>query len=301
MKKIFLSLTLLLSLNSFAQSNIYHPFPEGNTYWNIYRSSGCDFSFVGSQEYYTITMGADTIINLTSYHRLMVPKVKVVNSSACNNAGTFYYNGYYAGAIRQDSIAKKVYIVNPNSVVEELLYDFNLQVGDSVNTYLNMMGTDTVQAIDSVLVNNSYHKRWLLNSCYNAYLIEGVGCTYGMLQAIPGCVADLPAYNLDCVNQNNTTIYNSLIGNCEIITQLDEFKRGDKRLKIEQQGNTITLHSEFEITYLQITDYTGRIIKNENVNNATYTFHVDFQEGYYMLKSIDKYGRSEATPIFIKK
>jgi hypothetical protein len=44
--------------------------------------------------------------------------------------GTWTKPGYYAASIRQDTAARKVYIVPRNQTSEQLLYDFNMQVGD---------------------------------------------------------------------------------------------------------------------------------------------------------------------------
>ncbi|MBK6397641.1 MAG: hypothetical protein IPF75_05100 [Bacteroidetes bacterium] len=52
-----------------------------------------------------------------------------------------------------------------------MLYDFNLEVGDTVHGYLGSWlfsnNLDTVTAIDSILVGNSYRKRWSICPNYD--------------------------------------------------------------------------------------------------------------------------------------
>ena len=68
------------------------------------------------------------------------------------------------GFIRQDSLAKKVYYITLGVPYENLLYDFNLQVGDFYTETYNHNSQDTfiISKVDSILLNGSYRKKYTL-------------------------------------------------------------------------------------------------------------------------------------------
>jgi len=98
---------------------------------------------------YSYTFSGDTLINNLTYHKLTTPFAKP------------YVGGSgYRGAIRQDIVAKKVFFIPLREISEKVLYDFTLQVGDTVKVKPYYSPRDTVQSIDSVLVGNTFRKRW---------------------------------------------------------------------------------------------------------------------------------------------
>jgi hypothetical protein len=103
---------------------------------------------------------------------------------------------------------------------EQLLYDFTMQVGDTVKGFLESFASpaETVYSIDSVLVGNGYRKRWNINPAYYIYLIEGIGSTYGLIEPSPGFIVDFADYSLTCFTQNGMTLYPDTNINCELIT-----------------------------------------------------------------------------------
>lgn len=87
----------------------------------------------------------------------------------------------YIGAIRQDSINKKVYFIDSTMTTDTLLYDFDLAVGDTIQSWYNKwsMPLFIVNSIDSISINGNYHKRFnfIFYIGPNTNLIEGVGWT----------------------------------------------------------------------------------------------------------------------------
>jgi hypothetical protein len=176
MKKLLLFIAVCAALSLSAQTSTYQPFPEGNASWNIsYTQAMCPLGG-DAYENFSIVMTGDTMINGQVYHKLFTPYVYADISGGCTQA---HFEGY-KGAIRQDIPNKKVYFLPPTDfTVEQLLYDFTMEVGDTVKGYLSggWMEDNVVVSIDSVLVGQNFHKRWLVNPCYDIYLIEGVGCS----------------------------------------------------------------------------------------------------------------------------
>lgn len=131
-------------------------------------------------EYY---IGGDTIINSNSFKKLYEKYHSIWNQQ---------YSEGNVGAIRADSANKKVYYrsLSLNDTAEYLLYDFDLNVGDTFpSTYLYQEGPfPVVDSIDYVQIANKNHKRfWFTNEAIDpAYLLEGVGSRYGLLDPLFG-------------------------------------------------------------------------------------------------------------------
>jgi hypothetical protein len=214
-------LIILLSLSGRTQTNVYHPFPTSNTVWRewfggVYCPYCSDY-----QEYIT----GDTIIEGKNYSKIQRTGVyyNVGYNGFCTNIIWIHYT-YYNGAFRNDSVNKKVYYVPPASITDTLLYDFNLNLYDTLpQTYLyNSSGGWIlfVDAIDSILIGSEYHKEFRVTddtlppSSY-FYLIEGIGSSFGLLSYLSGyteCGDDLV-----CVQQNGSTIYPDSAYLCQLV------------------------------------------------------------------------------------
>lgn len=216
MKKLLLFIFIFLSFFSKAQTSIYHSFPDSNAVWNIHFHSTHVVMTTVTDEYYSITLSNDTIIHSHSYHKLIIPHIQTTNVGLCQQ---FFFP--YAGAIRQDTINKLVYFFPPSDTTEILLYDFNLQVGDSIRGFFENLYPDKVLSIDSVLIENTYRKRWNFYGPLNQ-IIEGIGSTYGLCQ-IPEPTSFTNCYSgltLTCFYQNNVTVFPDTSTTCQIINSI---------------------------------------------------------------------------------
>ena len=200
MIRLITVLILLLPIRLYGQNHEYIEFPDSNTIWHFEYNW---ISFLGNSTYYyySIMICGDTLINERAYKTLV--------SDSCNADG-------FTGAFREDKMKRLVYYVPRNDSIEQLLYDFNMQVGDTVKGYLEteIINPDIVQAIDSIQIGSRYHKRWLINPSYSIYLIEGVGSTYGLVEySIQH--TDGPDFSLFCFQQNDQTLYPDTLSDCE--------------------------------------------------------------------------------------
>ena len=242
MKKHLLILLLSLPVSLIAQTNIYHPFPDSSANWNFSASGFCygPSGAIITYQYFSYQFGQDTMINSTVYHTLNIPAFINDVGPGCwgTPIGVYVLPGQYAGAIRNDHPAKKTYIVPEGDTTEQLLFDFNIQVGDTLQGYLarEQAGVpgglrDTVVSMDSVLVGSTWRKRWLLSDSYHAYLIEGIGSTYSLVGAIPApFTVDAPNYFLDCFSQDNLPLYPSGVTGCPVLTDIEEIAEKETEL-----------------------------------------------------------------------
>jgi hypothetical protein len=220
MKKLLLTFLIISSsLSSKSQFNIYHPLPAENAIWRetfngSYTSSCSDYQYI---------ITGDTIIDSLIYHKIQKSGVEyyVDQWGWCTGIIEYYFN-YYEGAYRNDSVNKKVYF-HKNSV-DTLLYDFNLNVGDTLpTTYTNWGPDNYIETIDSILIGSNFHKRFGIASFYEpgyvyVHLIEGIGSTFGLLGIIQ--VPFEFGSGLLCFIQDGLTLYPDTNYICDLITDL---------------------------------------------------------------------------------
>jgi len=288
---------LLLSSTVFGQTGIYHPFPDGNVVWrqdcgglgffcNCSCSNGVCVNKEDRQYYYS----NDTVIGSFTYHKLMVDNFNVdywlgpiFCAPGCTPSDHYYsYIGSYAGAIRNDSAQKKVYYYEAGSTGEQVLYDFNLSLGDTLPiTYTNIVAQNRVNKIDSVLVGTAYHNRYWLedinmpppapqDSGYVA-LIEGIGSTYGLLTALV-----LPFEfdcHINCVTIDSVTVYPDASSSCSIITTGIASVVPELQLNVYPNPVTSTSTVEWPLTTgtlsLQLVNCLGQVVLSNDVTGRT--------------------------------
>src|ERR1051325_2869584 len=96
---------LLFIKGNFAQTSIYHIFPDSNTFWG--ESS---WELVGScsvNDEYKLFIKKDTVIAAQQYHKIYASGYSY--SVNCSPSGNIYFYNIYKGAIRQNIFQKKVF------------------------------------------------------------------------------------------------------------------------------------------------------------------------------------------------
>ncbi len=170
MKKCFLIFFLLRISFSFSQS--YTAFPDSNAVW-VDHSYFFEMGYPGwldPQYLYGIdnycVNGQDTIIGSEIYTQVKI----------CG--------GDYFGALRDNG--GQVFYVPKDSIIEFKLYDFTLEVGDSIaypiGAWQSYYDTLVVHSVDSILISGEYRTRIEFQGIPD-YWIEGIGCTAGLFIA----------------------------------------------------------------------------------------------------------------------
>ena len=186
MKKILWWICVLF-FSGVAYGQSYTPMPTDSCYWR-YRIYDIDY-ITHVLDNILFLNGADTVANGKTYHKIMsrlfmqvVPngtEPPIVPVEA-NLSDTYY------GAMREES--RQVFLLSGTG--EDLLYDFNARVGDSIPAYLSRV---RVVAIDSVLLGGSYHRRYRSTDT-GYYVIEGVGSSRGLIPDLNDGGADIFFY-----------------------------------------------------------------------------------------------------------
>ncbi|MBU1720132.1 MAG: T9SS type A sorting domain-containing protein [Bacteroidetes bacterium] len=285
MKNILSVILVAIHTALSAQTSVYHHFPDSNAVWNYNYSLYC---ITGSaDENFSVSFCGDTAIGSEMYHKLAVPAVESYSVGVCGSVSIGY-----KGAIRQDTAQRKVFWVEPSSTTEQLLYDFNWRVGDTISGVLESYDgwPDIVQSIDSVLIDDGFRKRWTINSNYNISIIEGIGSTYGLFEPSPGSIVDFPDYSLSCFQQNEQTLFPDSTTACELITNESPVEKEQARFHVfpnPSRGSLSVCCDSKRIREVKISDLTGKIILDEQAGNQKTATIFNIPAGVYLLTIID--------------
>ncbi|MCF8368030.1 MAG: T9SS type A sorting domain-containing protein [Bacteroidales bacterium] len=250
---LFASILSIITLSSFSQD--YHPLPESDTYW-IHKSHDipmiCGCGGTCSVEQYIIA--GDTLINELVYHKIVHSGYWLSNNCDEN----FFYNGYQ-GAFRNDIENKIVWFVPEGESSESLLYEFDLQVGDTLSEGIldpNDYWDFWVEDIDSVLVGDSYRKRFHIRSWLNMsemalQIVEGVG-GQNLIKPFESWYYFEGGYTLSCININDSIFYPEW-GDCEMIVSQKENKQAGPHLIFPNPTNGLLWFQNSEETKQLIT------------------------------------------------
>jgi len=292
MKKLLLLFFILCYvIQTKAQTNVYHPFPDNNAMWCDTTCGSCSYTITG-----------DTIVNSNTYHKLHQSCIYYQTGTgySCSySTGTTHwvYVGY-AGAIRQDTVQRKVYILFPDSSAETLMYDFTLSVGDTIKAYV--MNRYIVSAIDSMLIGTQYRKTWAVNY---GKIIEGIGGTLGLLNTYYQSWGPVP--KLYCFSQNNQTLYPyySTTSVCAEVTAIPAFKTQNPTFQIypnpAQNNFTIELSNNDKQT-VNVYDVNGKQVLSQTINGTTNIDASNFSSGVYNISIIDSQGITNKRLVIVK-
>lgn len=184
-------LLFFLSGSSFGQK--IH-FTDTTNVWHGYRYDDADIPYYCDPE--TFSYSGDTVIRGVNY--------KILDPGPPT----------YAMYIRED-VSKKVFVLSPhypppNDTVEQLLYDFSLNLGDTFKSYNS---TYKVAVFDSVLINSAWHRVFSLEPLsYSGppsvprdyWVVEGIGCLTSPLFPLDPAIFEGDEM-LTCFNSNGIT------------------------------------------------------------------------------------------------
>ena len=276
MKKLLLVLSAVLALTAaHGQTNVYHPFPDSNATWFSWKSYCPCPPYVGIQLEIWDWLTGDTVIGTSTYK-------KIQEYTICQNDGSSTLG--YAGAYRQDTAQKKIFLRLPLAAADTLLYDFNLSVGDTIpqNWYINY-GTypsNIISSIDSVLIGTNYRKRF--NFIMSAHMpdtiisiIEGIGSTTGLLLPLGASVEY--STSLYCFTQNGQNLFINPNGFClsNPLTVFEQEKNPSLTIFPNPFSTQTVLQTDIPLHNATLTVYNccGQQVKQiKNISGQTVTF-----------------------------
>jgi hypothetical protein len=255
-------------------------------------NSGCI-----TDKYYTI---GDTLINNLHYSFLDL----------------YHYNKNFV--IREDTLDRKVYmrlLSLPPSSKEFLLYDFSLQVSDTISIlnpgspYPSQAGEFILDSIVSKPLLTQNHRYFyfhaldtVMANTKHTVWVEGIGSL--CLINTPGAMPQINGVGqLSCFFSNGIQRYQDLdsIASCSMIYPIGlEEHPSPPSFRIRQNFETKTLVLQmdvFTVPYtLELYAIDGRrTLRLENIDSTSYILNLNsFSEGFLVLKITDRYGRSSS-------
>jgi len=281
MRKLLLAL-FATPLFSVAQTSTYFPFPVDSAtwsveYWDVTPPFGYD---CWNTWHYGIN--GDTMIGSNTYHKIYQTNVQynVLIDTIYNSS-----NAVYVSAFREDSM-KRIWAIGSWDTIERLLYDFSVNVGDTV--YVDYFWQSAVvDSIDSVLINNSYRKTILLHdqNWSTHEWIEGIGSMDGLLS---WQMVSSFSERLICHSQHDQ-LYYSVYTYCHCDHNLNGVaEQEEEHLNIypSPSNGGFEVDNVVGAMRLEMFDASGRLVKQQEIADHLYVDCAQLPDGIYFIRLI---------------
>jgi hypothetical protein len=254
----------LLFSSTFGQT--YHRLIKPNKYWDVQMClmppGICNYTN-GSRYYFK----GDTVIAGKLYDAIYEYSIWHVNPGpycppyAIDTSVTYQLWGIF---MREDTMARKVYVYNNGINSDDLLYDFNLQPGDTLKSQYSYMPI-IVKVSDTTLLTGDTMKVFYLNNGEN--YIESIGGSKGFcfpIMNFEGCS------DPKCIEDNGVHLWGD---ECyPLLTSGVAHYEFDNTIEIFPNPATdfveLKRNNNSEIT-INIYDLTGRRILIKTLNNKS--------------------------------
>jgi hypothetical protein len=298
MRKLLYITALLFSFQGRAQS-IYYPLPDSNAMWTL-----------GLANYNNIfIIKGDSAIGGFTYKKYFI----------ANSTNLALASLTFVGLVRQETSSKKIFAIKSGTSAERLIYNFNLNINDTVRVrpidrgYFELSQPSVsygyklkVIQKDSILILGQYRKRLHLVSFPFGVIvekwIEGIGSDCGILNAGSGAgmvVADICIPLLLCHKKNDTLIYMAPnYTTCEPMSCPSSIKINYSNNKIvtypQPVKDVVTIQNKEFINQnitVNISNSLGTQCVNQYLqfNNGTAQLPLaNLPKGIYLLKLIDE-------------
>ncbi len=296
-KYIFLLLVLLIQVIKTASAQNYIQFANNSGYWNEHIEDYVTFGEINIYDYTTFINGDTLISGSILYHKLYQSGEHIKYTNSWNYISTSYFTNVFSGMIREDSL-KHVYLKLFGN--EKLIYDFNLQINDTLNdtAYWHPLDPGTyVSLIDSVFLGTAYAKRYHLSVGNNndyVSLIEGIGSTFGLLELV-----GVPFERFSTLNcfKSDSTFLELNPGDCSFVNVQEPSDKPNVLIYPNPFSDFVQIDcGGFLIDFIEIYDPFGQIvIKQSNYKSLDLIDTYNLSSGVYFL-----HGMTE-NKIFAKK
>ena len=288
-----ISIMILVPLYSIAQNDV--PFPDSGGLWKeTYWWQPSPFFYNGIGDTY---IEGDTVFNDTVYHKVYNLRRDVFCSDSIISGPE------YDGALREDTINQKVYYRGNANSIERLIYDYTLQVGDTLPEEMNWFSPYSgvyVTAIDTITTFDGVQRRiWYLSSEDPSLewpqIIEGIGSTSGLLGGIK---SSFEGWNeLLCFSVNGDEVWRSFRDTCYVVTDtcamvgINETVYSETKIKYYPNPVRTSSTVSFEFNqiqtvdnYLWLFDLFGQEIAHTKFQDNSLTIKSPSSKGLYMVK-----------------
>ncbi len=264
-------LLFLLVMNEPIFSQDYTPFDFENGIWITNY-----FEYEGPDNYYQYYSDGDTLINNKAYHKLFQYHLRwwyVLDTS---------FN--YYGAIVNDTLNRQVELIKAGQLEPEVLYNFNLDIGDTIKKGIGEDFNLVVTEIDSIQVCGEFHKRFVITRDYGGWgdiaFTEGIGFSFGFFEPLVIFPFEETS-ELVCY----TEIENNNCSECDLLLNKKDIEPTyNIRLFPNPTSNSFIVESERIISYIEIFSINGIKVFEKAYHTSHIRIDRGFDTGMYFIK-----------------
>jgi hypothetical protein len=230
----------------------------------------------------------DTLINNVTYNKLYEhPILSLIVNPFCppyvvdrSNTSLAYF------FLREDTTAKKVFILDPNTNADALYMDFSLQDGDTLFGTYTMVGYSVLDSVRPYLLNSgTFTKQFYFNN--GVRYIESIGDQHGLFMPLVGTWVSGGIDITTCVTLNTTQLFSRPgYGYCAGIVGLQEPAKSENiSISMNNESNVLAVHPTIDKLQILIYDSNGKSCLSSKVNAGENNISLaNFSPGCYLVK-----------------
>jgi hypothetical protein len=282
-------LLILLILNISIHGQTYNKLIEGSDkFWDISQYDGASIcGYAGYPNRYFIL--GDTLINDLIYTKVYAYHFLQINPDYGECPPYLVDTNYYLSNIfiREDTLLQKVYKYFPEQDTDGLLFDFSLNIHDTLKYYGYQSGSIviTIDTIINIITGDGIERKQFFTNYGSSNYIEGIGGNQGPFE-LP-LIAEND-YSILCVIKNKQHIYGSYCYN--FITEIEENFKLKTLIDIYPNPFTNSFTVSFNDNYdenvnnIELIDNLGETIIHENKIKPVNEFNVALDPGVYYIR-----------------
>ena len=289
-----ITILLLLLLTNLCHGQIPNFFADGSRWvYDTHTDSEPGAVWDNSSEEQIIING-DTAINEHTYHKLFTTVHRTVEVF---QPPTYYhyYDSIGPTFLRYDTTLRRVYYLLAPDSTEKLIYDFELQVGDTLPMQSEYFPFSTVRLIDTVTVFGVSLRRFFLTdesqvtAVGRNFIVEGIGGSNGLTFYQPEATllsGGIPMTVINCF-QYQDSIYAPYDGECPFIDFISAVTPISENHTLTVNPNpthnvfTVNISEELLGAICTIVDCVGRVIQSFKLTELNTTAHLSSPGMYF--------------------
>lgn len=270
----------------YAQVNTYF---NNNPIWTVNSSCGIPAPCIRHDvsNYY---INGDSIVNNLVYKKIFKKGegyLYYIGGPIASCSGSYSYIDTLPSFLLR-SLDKKMFIRMPYDTTEHLLYDFDLNVGDTLGPLHHYNTNDIfVTSIDSMYTTNGYLKKFGLGGANSAlYLLEGIGNSNGLIE--PFYTVFDCGFSLGCYSLSDSGYYPMSGPSCNLTIGINEIIEPESISVLSNPGlgsASLKVKSLLKNATLSVFNSGGAIVKKyTGINGNNFDILVnELSAGIYFL------------------
>lgn len=167
-------------------------------------------------EHHTYYLDGDTLLDGHAWYKMYFDRQDTSWAAIVGGTTVYAEKHLYYAAIREEG--KKFYLVYKSDDQPFLLYDFNIQVGETLG-WTACSSPVVVTGMDTVLLGTTPLQRFFLNNFPDEFIVEGVGSSMGFQVNCPGTIGIESYYDPICYGRDGHTLpLQTWVSDCSILS-----------------------------------------------------------------------------------